>query len=285
MFELRKIELFNAIQTQVFSTLFNTDDNAFVSGPVGCGKSICAELALLRMFKTFADVAGSQAAPVPNAKLGEERAVYVCARAEVAETRHRQWSEYLAPLSKKVVLLTGDTSTDLKLLAKVLFYRVSLAPPVPYPSPAFEYSIAVSRAARSCFFLLSFLQAHVVISTPDKWDMLSRRWKQRKAIQTVHLFIVDDLHLIGSSSDGVCSLLFSIFLVPLSLLSLDLLQVPICIYNLVGSMPQFFFFMFVCVLAVCFTLLYHMSYMCLLYHCTTLRSIFTVYFKPYSLIY
>lgn len=50
-------------------------------------------------------------------------------------------------------------------------------------------------------------------------------------------------------------------------------------------MPQFFFFMFVCVLAVCFTLLYHMSYMCLLYHCTTLRSIFTVYFKPYSLIY
>lgn len=116
MFEQRKIDLFNAIQTQVFSTLFNTDDNMFVSGPVGCGKTICAELALLRMFKTFAEASGSQ---VPNAKLGEERAVYVCARAEVAETRQRQWSECMAPLGKKVVQLTGDTSTDLKLLTKV----------------------------------------------------------------------------------------------------------------------------------------------------------------------
>ena len=36
--------------------------------------------------------------------------------------------------------------------------------------------------------------------------MLSRRWKQRKAIQTIHLFIVDDLHLVGSAIDGVCYL-------------------------------------------------------------------------------
>jgi len=37
----------------------------------------------------------------------------------------------------------------------------------------------------------------VIISTPEHWDMLSRRWKQRKDIQDVSLFIIDELHLIG----------------------------------------------------------------------------------------
>jgi len=42
------------------------------------------------------------------------------------------------------------------------------------------------------------------VSTPEKWDVLSRRWKQRKNVQTVSLFIVDELHLIGGD-EGVSS--------------------------------------------------------------------------------
>ena len=42
------------------------------------------------------------------------------------------------------------------------------------------------------------------MSTPDKWDVLSRRWKQRKNVQTISLFIVDELHLIGGD-EGVSS--------------------------------------------------------------------------------
>ena len=30
--------------------------------------------------------------------------------------------------------------------------------------------------------------------------MLSRRWKQRKNVQNVNLFIVDELHLIGGDN-------------------------------------------------------------------------------------
>lgn len=63
-------------------------------------------------------------------------------------------------LSKKVVLLTGETSTDLKLLGK----------------------------------------GDIIISTPDKWDILSRRWKQRKNVQNVSLFVVDEAHLIGGEN-------------------------------------------------------------------------------------
>lgn len=63
-------------------------------------------------------------------------------------------------LNKKVVLLTGETSTDLKLLGK----------------------------------------GDIIISTPDKWDILSRRWKQRKNVQNVSLFVVDEAHLIGGEN-------------------------------------------------------------------------------------
>lgn len=74
-------------------------------------------------------------------------------------------------LNKKVVLLTGETSTDLKLLGK----------------------------------------GDIIVSTPDKWDILSRRWKQRKNVQNVSLFIVDEAHLIGGEN-GV-NIFFCIFLV------------------------------------------------------------------------
>ena len=63
-------------------------------------------------------------------------------------------------LGKNVVMLTGETSADLKLLAK----------------------------------------GNVIISTPDKWDVLSRRWKQRKNVQNVNLFVLDEAHLIGGEN-------------------------------------------------------------------------------------
>lgn len=36
-----------------------------------------------------------------------------------------------------------------------------------------------------------------MVSTPEHWDALSRRWKQRKVVQGVSLFIVDEMHLVG----------------------------------------------------------------------------------------
>ena len=40
----------------------------------------------------------------------------------------------------------------------------------------------------------------MIVSTPEQWDVLSRRWKQRKNVQNVHLFILDEAHLIGGES-------------------------------------------------------------------------------------
>ena len=68
-----------------------------------------------------------------------------------------------------VEMLTGETTSDLKLLEK----------------------------------------ATVVITTPQRWDQISRRWKQRKSVQSVSLLIVDELHLIGSEPGPVLEVVIS----------------------------------------------------------------------------
>lgn len=40
-------------------------------------------------------------------------------------------------------------------------------------------------------------RADIVICTPSQWDMLTRHWKKRKAVQTVGLIIADEIQMIG----------------------------------------------------------------------------------------
>lgn len=65
-------------------------------------------------------------------------------------------------LQVSVVLLTGDATTDLSLL----------------------------------------VAGSVVVATAVHWDIISRRWKQRKAVQNVSLYLFDELHLVGGGFEG-----------------------------------------------------------------------------------
>jgi pre-mRNA-splicing helicase BRR2 len=47
------IQTFNKIQTQVFQALYTSDENVFIGAPTGSGKTICAELALLRLLSKW----------------------------------------------------------------------------------------------------------------------------------------------------------------------------------------------------------------------------------------
>uniref|UniRef100_V5HTE9 U5 small nuclear ribonucleoprotein 200 kDa helicase n=2 Tax=Ixodes ricinus TaxID=34613 RepID=V5HTE9_IXORI len=149
-----KFPFFNPIQTQVFNAIYSSDDNVFVGAPTGSGKTICAEFAILRLFS----------------QTPEGRCVYVTAKEALAEIIYADWTQkFSLLLNKKVVILTGETGTDLKLLAK----------------------------------------GNIIISTPEKWDVLSRRWKQRKNVQNINLFIVDELHLVGGEGGPVLEVICS----------------------------------------------------------------------------
>ncbi|XP_062161026.1 DExH-box ATP-dependent RNA helicase DExH12-like [Alnus glutinosa] len=148
---------FNPVQTQVFTVLYNTDDNVLVAAPTGSGKTICAEFAILR-----------------NHQKGPEsvmRVVYIAPLEALAKERYRDWERKFGKggLKMRVVELTGETATDLKLLEK----------------------------------------GQIIISTPEKWDALSRRWKQRKHVQQVSLFIIDELHLIGGRGGPILEVIVS----------------------------------------------------------------------------
>jgi len=43
-----QFKVFNPIQTQVFNAVYNNDSNVFIGAPTGSGKTVCAELAILR---------------------------------------------------------------------------------------------------------------------------------------------------------------------------------------------------------------------------------------------
>ena len=51
--KLYRFSHFNPVQTQVFHHMYHTDLNALVGAPTGSGKTITAELALLRVFALY----------------------------------------------------------------------------------------------------------------------------------------------------------------------------------------------------------------------------------------
>jgi pre-mRNA-splicing helicase BRR2 len=71
--------------------------------------------------------------------------------------------------SISVVKLSGDTTADLKLLE----------------------------------------QGNLIVATAIHWDSLSRRWKQRKNVQNVALYIADELHLLGGSEGPTLEIVVS----------------------------------------------------------------------------
>ncbi|CAE7806857.1 Snrnp200 [Symbiodinium necroappetens] len=88
-----------------------------------------------------------------------KRCVYVAPHASTARERFNEWSfKFGKTMGYKVAELVGETTSDVKILE----------------------------------------DSHVIITTPEKWDLISRRWKTRKSVQEVRLFVVDELHLLDS---------------------------------------------------------------------------------------
>lgn len=50
-------------------------------------------------------------------------------------------------------------------------------------------------------------QADLIVTTPEKWDGVSRSWQNRSYVQKVAILIIDEIHLLGRGSGKVFFLL------------------------------------------------------------------------------
>ncbi|KAL3309273.1 activating signal cointegrator 1 complex subunit [Cichlidogyrus casuarinus] len=57
--------------------------------------------------------------------------------------------------------------------------------------------------------LMSLKKADLIVTTPEKWDGISRSWKQRNYVQQVALIIIDEIHLLGEERGPVLEVLVS----------------------------------------------------------------------------
>jgi activating signal cointegrator complex subunit 3 len=145
---------FNPIQTQIFHTLVHSDRHVLLGAPTGSGKTVAAELAMLRAWRER-----------PRAKC-----VYIGPLKALVRERVADWQrKFVRGMGKRLVELTGDVTPDTRLLA----------------------------------------QADIVCTTPEKWDGVSRDWRQRPFVADVALLVLDEVHLLGEERGPVLEVIVS----------------------------------------------------------------------------
>ncbi|KAJ6293809.1 hypothetical protein OIU76_021968 [Salix suchowensis] len=96
---------------QIFHILCHTDNNVLLGAPTGSGKTISAELAMLRLFNTQPDMKDKGCFQL-NVRCF--LVVYIAPLKAIVGERMNDWRKHLvAQLGKKMVEMTGDYTLDL----------------------------------------------------------------------------------------------------------------------------------------------------------------------------
>ena len=179
---LMQFPSFNKIQTQVGPTLLTSDHNVIVSAPTGSGKTLLLEFAIMRLFHpeltaTNEVASATAASPLQQNVSRKKKAVYICPIKALAYEKYTAWSTKFAP-TLQVVIETGDQGL----------------------------------MDESMTSLEKVLEAHIIITTPERWDSITRRWKEGAAlaiVAEVDLLLIDEVHIVGEARGAVLEALVS----------------------------------------------------------------------------
>nr|CCC95973.1 unnamed protein product [Trypanosoma congolense IL3000] len=176
------------VQESVIPTIMQSDINIVVAAPTGSGKTALLEAAMLRLFKgrlspkpseseaaiplLAAEDAAAIVSDAPSLPRGLDRrkAVYICPMKALAFEKFTQWQERFPLL--KVTMETGDQ----------------------------ESVWATSTTA------LNVSDADIIITTPERWDGITRRWKEGvvwELVASVALLMLDEVHTVSEERGAV----------------------------------------------------------------------------------
>ncbi|KAF3438089.1 hypothetical protein FNV43_RR20845 [Rhamnella rubrinervis] len=98
------------------------------------------------------------------------KVIYIAPLKAIVRERMNDWKRGLVTqLGKKMVEMTGDYTPD----------------------------------------LMALLSADIIISTPEKWDGISRNWHSRSYVTKVGLMILDEIHLLGADRGPILEVIVS----------------------------------------------------------------------------
>ncbi|GJZ02296.1 DExH-box ATP-dependent RNA helicase DExH14 [Tanacetum coccineum] len=157
--ELYRFSHFNPIQTQAFHILYHKQNNILLGAPTGSGKTISAEQAMLQLFNTAPDM----------------KVIYIAPLKAIVREKMNDWKNgFVSKLGKKCYEIWCNGSINKKL------FSVELTG---------DYTPD----------LMALMSADIIISTPEKWDGISRNWHSRSYVTKVGLMILDEIHLLGAN--------------------------------------------------------------------------------------
>ncbi|XP_017269735.1 activating signal cointegrator 1 complex subunit 3 isoform X2 [Kryptolebias marmoratus] len=103
-------------------------------------------------------------------KYPSSKVVYIAPLKALVRERIEDWKIRIEEkLGKKVVELTGDVTPDMRAI----------------------------------------VQADLIVTTPEKWDGVSRSWQNRSYVQKVAILIIDEIHLLGEDRGPVLEVIVS----------------------------------------------------------------------------
>jgi DEAD/DEAH box helicase len=164
-----KFDKFNTLQSEVSTVLVSKNDNVVVSAPTSSGKTAVFEMAMARHISMDLEVLRESSdwrqKQLPKCR----KIVYISPSKALCEERYEDWSHRLSDLKLGITsaMITGDAE----------------------PGEAFR----------------SIASSHLILTTPEKWDSLTRRWTENFVLfGSVKLILVDEVHLLGDACRGCC---------------------------------------------------------------------------------
>ncbi|XP_071903958.1 DExH-box ATP-dependent RNA helicase DExH14-like isoform X3 [Coffea arabica] len=98
------------------------------------------------------------------------KVIYIAPLKAIVRERMNDWRKHLVSrLGKQMVEMTGDYTPD----------------------------------------MMALLSADIIISTPEKWDGISRNWHSRNYVKKVGLMILDEIHLLGADRGPILEVIVS----------------------------------------------------------------------------
>lgn len=170
-----QIRSLNAIQTQTFHHLYHQDGDALICAPTGSGKTLCAELAMLRVWNKCQHQGDEEASASASAP---PLIVYVAPLKALAQEKAANWKQRFEGNRALRVRVVECFNTD--------------APSTGSLKDDPDLRAVVRNRDAGAF---------IVVTTPEKWDELTRHSTTGSALmERTELVVVDELHLLGDAA-------------------------------------------------------------------------------------